>query len=356
MNERMMPIAICYTVTILLLAPLSASTWGQSKDSVFLKAEAGGRGGVLRGKITEVSPEGVTIKSGSKTQQVAPHRIKKITYAGEPSQLGRARDRLSDGRYADCLAELAKIEEPGKTELIQQEIDFMKAYCNAQISLHGGTVTAQQAGRQINDFIRKYPDSFHRYPALELMGRLLVAVNKPDLAANEFAKLAQSQLPQVKINGLFHRGQALILAGQLEEAKQAFETIATVDATDDASTQFKLLAQAERAKVLALGGDPQAGQAIVEKIIADESADNSELFAYAYNALGTCHLKAGRLMDAALAFLHTQLLYPNEAEPHAEALYQLAKIWPQLEYTDRANRARQILKTRYRNSYWAQQL
>ena len=343
-------------LAILLLFLLFGSTsWGQSKDSIFLNAEAGSRGSVIRGKITEVSPDEVTIKTGSKTQQIPPHRIKKITFAGEPSQLGRARDRLGDGRYADCLVELAKIDKPAKTELIQQEIDFLNAYCNAQLSLHGGNVTAQQAGRQINQFIRKYPDSLHLYPALEVMGQLLIAVNKPDLAADEFAKLARAESPQVKIGGLFHQGQALILSGKLDQAKRAFESIATIDATDDASMQSKLLAQAELAKVLALQGDPQAGQEIVDKIIANESADNSELFAYAYNALGTCHLKAGRLMDAALAFLHTQLLYPNVPEPHAEALFQLTKIWPQLEFTDRADRARQLLKSRYRNSYWAHQ-
>ena len=103
-------------------------------------------------------------------------------------------------------------------------------------------------------------------------------------------------------------------------------------------------------------GDVANARPIVDKIIADENADNTRLFAYAYNALGQCHLQAKEFKPAALAFLHTELLFPSEADPHAEALYNLAMIWPKLEQTDRANRARAMLKSRYRNTIWAPKL
>ena len=80
------------------------------------------------------------------------------------------------------------------------------------------------------------------------------------------------------------------------------------------------------------------------------------LFAQIYNALGDVQAKAGRLKEAMMAYLHTQLLFASEPDSHAEALFHLAEIWPQLEQTDRANQSRETLKSRYRNSFWARSL
>ncbi len=329
---------------------------GQSNDSVFLKPDASGRGGVERGRIVGMTPDSIELEKRGTSVNIDAWRIRKITYSSEPSELDRARDRMEDGRFADCLTELAKISERPDNEFIAQEIDFYKAYCSAMESLMGGDITAQQAGTLVRDFVRNYPQSYHYYPAVELLGQLLVGINKPDLAAAEFAKLAESRHPGTRVRGLYLQGNALLLAGQTAEARRAFEAVANADGTDDESQNYKLLAECGLAKVMAMEGDPDGGQAIAEKIIAEESSENSELFANAYNALGLSHMQAGRLMDAAMAFLHTDLLYANESEAHAEALYYLARIWPQLEFTDRADRARQTLKTRYRNSFWAQQL
>ena len=344
-------------IAILVLTPLfSEFAHAQSNDSIFLKSNANGGSSVRRGRISQTSPNGVTIQVKGKAEEIPSQKIKKISYAGEPRQLGTARGRIETGRYDDGLTELAKISGTVDSDFIQSEIDFLKAFCQAQKSLKGGDVTAQQAGIAIRNFTQKYPDSYHFYPATDLLGKLLVAIGKPEFAEKEFAKISRSQWPAMTIKGFFERGNALLLTGNLETAKQCFESIATIDANDDESQQFKMVAQCQLAKIMALSGQLDSGQAIVEKIIKDENPDNAMLFAYAYNALGTCYLQAQQPKPAAIAFLHTELLYSNELSPHAEALYNLAKIWPVLEETDRANRARQALKSRYRNTYWALQL
>ena len=78
-----------------------------------------------------------------------------------------------------------------------------------------------------------------------------------------------------------------------------------------------------------------------------------QLFAHAYNALGTCHEQTENWEEAAIAYLHTELLFAQHPEPHAEALYRLSTIWTKLEESDRANKARKTLRDRYPNSYWA---
>ena len=92
------------------------------------------------------------------------------------------------------------------------------------------------------------------------------------------------------------------------------------------------------------------------EIIKSENPDNTQLFAYAYNALGTCHLQNKNLKEARTAFLHTELLFSKESEAMAEALYNLSLIWPDLGNNDRAIKARESLKNSFRNSYWARKL
>ncbi len=329
----------------------------QSSDSVYKKNNSDGGSSTLRGKIISTSKDGVTVRTKSNPEEMVPAQdIRRIGVAGESSLINRARERMLSGRYDDCLSELAKITDTPDSELIQTEIAFMKSSCQANKSLRGENVTAQQAGSAIRNFVQTYPDSFHFYPATHLLGQLFVAIGKPELAEKEFAKLSQSQWPSMRIKGFFERGNALLLTGDLEGAKTCFSNIGKLDVNDDEAQQFKLVAQCQLAKIMALEGKSEAGQAIVEKIIKEENPDNGMLFAYAYNTLGTCHVQSQQPKPAAIAFLHTELLYGTESDPHAEALYNLAKLWPQLEETDRANRARQALKSRYRNTYWALQL
>lgn len=204
--------------------------------------------------------------------------------------------------------------------------------------------------------MNQHPDSYHTIPVTELLGQLLLAIGRMDLAEAEFAKLAGSDWPEFQLLGYFRRGEAQLLQNKAKEAEQSFAAILGLDANDQTAQQYKLLARCQQAKATALCGEPDAALAVVEKIIQEENPDNMQLFAYAYNAKGICHLQSDQIKDAALAFLFTELLCSTAREPHAEALYYLTQIWPKLEDTDRTNRAKEALKSRYRNSFWASKL
>ena len=121
--------------------------------------------------------------------------------------------------------------------------------------------------------------------------------------------------------------------------------------------QFKLLAKCQKAKSAAMQGNVDDAISTIEQIINTEDHEaHTQLFALCYNTLGICSLQKKELQRAAYWFLHTDLLYSMEPDAHAEALYNLAKIWPVLEETDRANRARQTLSANYANSFWKSKL
>jgi tetratricopeptide (TPR) repeat protein len=357
----MASVGTCFTKTSLLPILLgvqilltATSANAQQTDRVEVVR---GAGRSASGKITQITPYEVTIQASDGLRTISAEQISKVIYQGQPLEIERARSQMNGGRFDGAIEELQKISESPKREEIRQEIDFLIAKSNAEIAFRSGPLTPQDAGRGLADFLKNHPQSYHYYPAVELLGRLYFALGKFDLAEKEFEKLKDSRWQEYLLKGNFYRGESLIEQGKLADAGAAFDAILALDKNDDLTQTYKLLARTRSAKTQAMNGNPDEAIRTLEDLIRVEDANNSLLFAYAYNSLGAAYLHQNNLKEAMMAFLHTDLLYgTTERDAHAEALYNLAQIWPKLDQLERANRARQNLKTAYRNSVWAMKL
>lgn len=339
--------------SILLIAAtfcLTSDTIVDAQDNVYLRS---GSRSKISGKVTAVTPDSVTVKSGSRTRDFPAGNVRKIVFPSEPTPLGRARDRFDDGRFDDCISELQKIDPAPTNAGMIQEIAWLRAASSAEISLRGGNITAKNAGTMMATFSRSYPKSYRFFPATERLGQLLEAVGRIDLAEKEFRKLTASTWAPYQSAGLYRLGGALLKQQKFAEAKKSFEEIANVDANDNETLDYKQLAKCLAAKADALAGNADGAIAEIESLIKTESDTNERLFANLYNALGACYESKGEWQKAAMAYLHTELLFKKDAEAHAEALHRLSEVWTKLNDKVRADRARSTLKTRYRNSYWA---
>lgn len=351
-NKQVGRLGAVWTVgCCLMVASLFAPAETLAQDAIYQFKSTGGTS-KISGKITDVSPEGATVGGN----QIAAAEIKRLYFSKEPSEVNRAREHMEAGRFSDAIDELDKIDASKISGKVKPEVGFIRAFSNSQISQRGGNVTPQIAGKEVGDFIAANGNSIHLYPAIEQLGKLLFAFGRPERAADEFEKLSQCSWPEYRLKGLFQLGKSQFEAGNMEDALAAYEAILLIDSNDDLSQTYKQLAKCEKARLAGMQGDIESGLNAINGLIGTENSDNKLLFAHLYNALGSLYEKSGQLKDARTAYLHTELLFATESEPHAEALYRLAKIWLELDETDRANLARNTLKTRYRNSYWAGKL
>ena len=343
---------ICFGLVLLVSFSQSQIADAQ-KDSIH---RIGGKK-LVRGEVTRSTALEVTVETSSGSQNVPAREIKKIVYSGEPRNLARARDHFENKRFDDCIQAIQKIDNEPSSKLVKQEMEFLSAYSTAEKALRGDpSTTTQTAERTIAEFVESNSDSYRLVVAIDTYGRLLVANGKMALAQKQFNKLTKSRWPRYVARGYFFEGESATHQNNLDAAGKSYSQLTGLSGDDPETQQFKQLAQCQLAKLAALQGNADRAISTIENMIQNGSPENAQLFAYAYNALGVCYLESNELKKACRAFLHTELLFSSEADAHAEALYHLAKIWPKLKEAERANRARELLSSRYRNSIWASKL
>lgn len=342
----------CGLVCVVGLAVASSAL---AQDDVVHRIKSSGKVQKQKGKIENVSVLSVTLAGRSGADKIPVWEIAKIQASNEPSELEDARDRIESGSYSDALELLAEIEL-GFNPIIDAEADWNRALATAKMSFNGSGSSAVEAAGLVSKFRSKHSKSYHYVPATALLGRLAMATGKLDFAAKEFTTLTKSTWPEYVARGYFLLGEARMRGKKYDQALAAYNKVIGLNGNDDATQQIKSLAQCQKARARAMKGDTKGAITALEKIIKLENPDNKELFAYAYNALGACYLKSSNLAEAEEKFLFTHLLFDTEAAPHAEAVYQLANIWSTEKRTDLSSEARQILKSRYRNTWWPSQL
>jgi tetratricopeptide (TPR) repeat protein len=307
----------------------------------------------IRCHVIRATKTSVAYELSGQNQEISAAEVQYVDFAGEPTELGRARTRLASGQFADCLTELQKIDPGPLSALIKAEISHLTATAEARRAMIDGTTTARDAARIVSQALKDYPESYHYFDLADQLGLLAFHAGELASAEAQFQEMVNSGVPPFALRGHLRLGRVLIEQNKLPEAKDHLDQVIRSDATDDFAQDAKLIARCLSARVMA--GSSQAPQAIelLQSIISSESSERKQVFAYCYNSLGICHLGAADLKNATLAFLHTDLLYSSESDLHAEALFYLSDIWSKLGRTDDALRAKQTLSQQYRNSFWA---
>jgi tetratricopeptide (TPR) repeat protein len=317
-----------------------------------LAQRSGDRVRLLRGsdsgEITDMSPLEVTISKGSSgTRSIPVNEIKTVLFEGEPTELSQARVSATNGNYEKALQALSEIDLPSiRRDAIQQDVEFYKAFCAGKLALSGAG-GIDDAGRQLNSFVRSYPKNFHYLAAAELMGDLLMASRRFDQAQKQYAELAKTPWSDYKMRASVAVGRTLQAQGNHDEAIAQFDTVLAMPNEGADAANQKLSATLAKAVSQAATGGVEQAVGSIEKVIQDTDPEQKELHARAYNALGNCYEQAGKTKDALLAFLHVDVLYSTVPEEHAEALAHLVPLWRAIGQEERARETNELLQERY---------
>lgn len=331
-------------ITCLVLSLLAAPAW--ALDSVKKLS-----GSTVSGTIKSVNKNEVEIeKTVGGAEKVPAIDVEFVKYDGEPVQLAGVRSQSANGAYDTALKTIAAIPAASVTKPeLQADLQFYKAYCQARLAIAGsGDIAA--AGKALNDWLAKNPNSYHFYPATELVGDLLVKSGTHEAAGSYYSQLEQAAAPELKLRGGMGIGRSMLAQKKFAEAQTSFDKVLTlagsVKSAEGRSAEFG--ASLGKAQCVAETGSADDAIKQVEKVIMGVNPENTDLMAQAYVTLGKAYLKKpDAKKQALLAFLHVDTLYSGNAAAHAEALRQLDPLWRDLGKPERALQAVQLLKDRY---------
>ena len=333
---------------ILFAALLAAAPALAQQDTII------GRGGTpIRGTIVGMSPSSVKIETTGVTRDVEVREIQKLSFGDEPADLRTARDQALAGQFENALESLKKITAAEiQVPAIRQDVGYFAAYCRAKLALTAGGDKAA-AIEELRTFIGQNRTTFHFFEGVELLGDLNFAAGKYADAATFYGLLGQADWAEYKMRAAVLQARAQTAEGKYAEALAAYDGVLASGLNTPEAAEQKMHATVGRAVCLAATGKHEEGITIIEDMIAKHDPSNATLFGRAYNALGASYLKANKPQEALMAYLHTDILFFTDHDAHAEALYQLSKLWAQVNKADRAGEARSMLQSRYPGSRWA---
>jgi|688.fasta_scaffold68896_2 TolA-binding protein len=318
--------------------------------------------GELQGEITAISPNDVEVNDPRKEQttRATIDQIREVLFSGEPDSLRSARAMLLRQDPAAALAELEKVEAAeldGATDNVLAEMDFVRAAAAARMATATGE-GVDAAETPLRAFIAKRPRSHHFYEAHEALGDLLGRARKYADAAAAYAVLAKGP-PAFRVRSAAAKAGLLFEQQKYAEAQREFESAAGIDTDpkDATSTSQKRYAALGAARCLVRQGKGVDVVPVVRGVLAEASPDDRELLARAFNVLGDAYAaQAGKEQDALIAYLTVDLVYNTVPDSHAEALFNLVRLWQKAQNPERSRAAKQALESSYPDSRWNRQL
>jgi tetratricopeptide (TPR) repeat protein len=332
--------ALCLTLGFSLL--LAGSATVRAADTIKKIS-----GGTVNGSIESIGKTEVVLKKTTGADETVPvNDIDVIFFDGEPPLLKSVRSSAASGAYTHALATLDKLDASTVTRPeIQQELQFYRAYCHARVAL-ASDANLLEAGKEMLAFVSANPTSYHALAANELVGDLLMAVDKPDLAQKYYGEVAAAPFPDMKMRAGILNGKALVAQKKYAEAQKAFADVVQLadQQKTPAAEDQKVAAILGTADCLAKEGKVDEGIKQVQDVIKGLDPENEPLQAEAFLTLGGCYLKKKATKDALLAYLHVDIVYPSQTQAHITALRHLAVLWNELGKADRSAQATQMLK------------
>lgn len=314
------------------------------------------------GEITSVTQTEVIVKPKVGAEISVPaNDIDHVDYDAAPPSLRLGRSQERGGQFEAALESYADASSKSATgnPHLRAEIEFLVARTNAKAAL-GDPEKLPAAAEGLSSFLSRHKEHYRHYDAQLLLGEVLLAANDVTGAESAFSTVAAAPWPDMQMSGKMGRARILFRQGDAAGAQQVFdEVVAGATGNDSATAARRLEAMLGQAQCLRAQGRHADAIGVFAGIVREAREDDSRLQAEAYVGQGEAYLAEGNhLKEAITRFLIVDVV-PSLAQYgdlHAQALYQLAQLWPQVGQPIRGAEASAKLEQEYPNSEWAKKL
>ncbi|HEV3261407.1 MAG TPA: hypothetical protein VG013_31435 [Gemmataceae bacterium] len=352
-------------VAVVALVGFVACSAVKADDSIHYYEQGTKRLVTIEGKIRSESAAGISIKPGlGAAREVPAADVDDVDYemSGGP-RLDYKRASLSE-KAADQLTKEDERKKALETALkaykglldelteakVKRHIHFKIARLTARLA-ESDLSQAKTAVKLLKAFTKNNPDTWQFTACSRLLAGLQTANQDYEGAQKTYEELAKTPgIPAaMKQDSELKVAEMMVKAKKYGQAKEKLQDLAkAVQADDPQAVRLNIsLAECQAAE-----GDLTKATQALEGLIAKPMS--KALKAQAYNALGDCYYGKKKWKDAMWNYLYVDVVYHQDREEHAKALYYLSKVFKELgddkkatEYRDRLEKDKQFAGLEY---------
>ncbi len=348
MTRRFFSLTLAVVFVVTLTSALFAI------DTVTRKSD----GKKFGGTITDMSKNEFKVKkSVGEPDVLQANDVAGVDWEGASGDLRLGVSDENGGRFEMAIQRYTKSQTESKSpsELVKAEFAYLIARATAKLALsdpakQADAIKLLQAAQKSNS------DHFRYYESVNLLGQTQLASDDFAGARTTFAILAKAPWSDYKLAARIAGGRILIAENKLDDADKEFAA-AVAAATDSPADQVrKFEAMLGQARALVMQAKHDDALKLLETVTDKGPVEESALQAEAYVLQGDSLQALGRAKEAALAYLHVDILFPRETTHHAAALFNLTKVWKAVQLPDRSVEAEAKLVQHYPNSVWRKKL
>jgi tetratricopeptide (TPR) repeat protein len=340
------------TTLLLAFAAVSLVTLAMAEDDIYTK----GKGGKVKGAITAESAKGVKVKSGDfyKEDEIddifyelgANNPVNVIlSYRNAFNSEREWADTTKDQKkrnlaYADAFKKYSDSLAGTTDKRIKTHLEFKLAYMTARKAMEDGSSSANGITR-LSEFAKANPQSWQIVRTLRMLAKLQLEANRLAEMKDSYTQLSKLDVPEeVKQDAMLQIAMADVQLGQHAAAEPKLAELLKTLKPDSPVYARVLVAQAD-----CLFASKQADKAIAILKKTTKDSTDKNVKAIAYNTLGVYYYNSedDKLKDARWEFLWVDVVYNQDKNEHAKALYYLTHTFEKLGEQQRADECREIL-------------
>ena len=343
--------AVQYVIVAAVLSLLPTSLF--AVDMVMKRSD----GKTVNGVISGMSKTELTLKRTGGEETIPAYDIAQITWDGGGGELKLGYSDENNGRYDSANQRYlkAKVDAKNPSEYLKGELEYLIARVAAKQGL-GDPDKREGAIQKLQAAQRTYPEHIRYYESIQLLSQVQLAAKDFNGARNTVEALKKAPWSDLNLAGQIIEGRVLMGEGKIDEAIAAFNAASNSGGDSPAETARKYEAKLGQATCLVTQTKFDEALRILDEVTEKGPIDDSAVQAEAYVLQGRALQGLGRNKEAALSYLHVDILFPKEANYHAESLYQLSGLWKLVQHPDRSIEAAGKLVQIYPNSEWRKKL